>query len=106
MAELSIDVVDAAVERYAAVPDAALPDPGAGGHRRHDPHHRLAHPRFASNRSDVDTTPDEEGRLLEMFGETPLWGDSLKPFLWTHIDTMIGGFAGETSDRPADHLHL
>jgi hypothetical protein len=41
-------------------------------------------------------TPDEEARLLELFGETPRWGDTLKPFLWTHASTMVPGFTGST----------
>ena len=27
----------------------------------------------------------EEARLYELFGETPQWGESLRPFLWTHV---------------------
>lgn len=38
----------------------------------------------------------EEERLYEMFGETPQWGDSLRPFLWTHVSTTIGKFDGST----------
>jgi hypothetical protein len=41
-------------------------------------------------------SPDEEERLYEMFGETPQWGDSLRPFLWTHVSTTIGKFDGVT----------
>ena len=41
-------------------------------------------------------SPAEEERLLAMFGETPRWGDTLKPFLWTHASTMIAGFSGRT----------
>jgi hypothetical protein len=39
---------------------------------------------------------EEEERLLEMFGETPQWGDSLRPFLWTHVSTTVGKFEGVT----------
>jgi hypothetical protein len=39
--------------------------------------------------------PDEEERLYELFGDTPLWGSSLRPFLWTHVSTTLGGFTGE-----------
>ncbi len=46
---------------------------------------------------------DEEVRLFEMFGETPRWGDSLRPFLWTHVSTTIGGFTGSTEfDLPVE----
>lgn len=41
-------------------------------------------------------TPEEESRLLELFGETPRWGDTLKPFLWTHVTAMVPGFASRT----------
>lgn len=39
-------------------------------------------------------SPDEEDRLLAIFGETPRWGDTLKPFLWAHASTMVSGFTG------------
>ncbi len=40
--------------------------------------------------------PAEEERLLAMFGETPQWGDSLRPFLWTHATAMVAGFKAST----------
>jgi hypothetical protein len=46
---------------------------------------------------------DEESRMVELFGETPRWGDSLRPFLWTHVSTMIAGFEGTTDvDLPIE----
>jgi len=48
-------------------------------------------------------SPDEEERLYEMFGETPQWGDSLRPFLWTHVSTTVGKFDGATEfDLPVE----
>jgi hypothetical protein len=48
-------------------------------------------------------TPEEESRLYELFGETPQWGDSLRPFLWTHVSTTIGRFDGGTEfDLPVE----
>ena len=41
--------------------------------------------------------PGEEERLRELFGETPRWGDTLRPFLWTHVSTIVSGFDGSTS---------
>jgi hypothetical protein len=38
----------------------------------------------------------EQDRLYELFGETPQWGDSLRPFLWTHVSTTLGRFNGAT----------
>ena len=40
--------------------------------------------------------PAEEARLVELFGDTPQWGDSLRPFLWTHVSTMVTAFTGST----------
>ena len=47
--------------------------------------------------------PDEEEALYELFGDTPLWGSSLRPFLWTHVSTSLGGFTGATEfDLPIE----
>ena len=40
--------------------------------------------------------PAEQARLVELFGETPRWGDTLRPFLWTHVGTTVTGFTGTT----------
>ena len=40
--------------------------------------------------------PAEEERLVEMFGETPRWGETLRPFLWTHASATVSGFTGQT----------
>ena len=39
---------------------------------------------------------DEAERLVEVFGEAPQWGDSVKPFVWTHVATTITGFTDST----------
>lgn len=45
----------------------------------------------------------EEARLYELFGETPRWGESLRPFLWTHVATTVTAFAGTTEiDLPVE----
>src|ERR1700704_1158059 len=47
--------------------------------------------------------PEEEHRLYELFGETPQWGGSLRPFLWTHVSATIGKFDGTTEfDLPVE----
>ncbi len=40
---------------------------------------------------------EEEEDLYELFGETLQWGASLRPFLWTHVSTMLGVFEGTTT---------
>jgi Family of unknown function (DUF6084) len=98
--ELSFDVLEARAEPYAAVPtlafrlrvgaapDVAIHAIGLRCQIRIEPQRR----RYS---------PAEESRLLELFGETPQWGESLRPFLWTNVSATITGFTGVTeADLP------
>jgi Family of unknown function (DUF6084) len=40
--------------------------------------------------------PGEEERLIELFGAPARWGETLRPFLWTHVATTVPGFVGTT----------
>jgi hypothetical protein len=45
----------------------------------------------------------EEERLYDLFGETTRWGESLRPFLWTHVATTVPGFTGTADfDLPVE----
>ena len=95
MSDLAFEVLDARAEPYAAVPTIMFrlritEKTGA-------PVHAVA------LRCQIRIEPqlrrynhDEEERLVEVFGEPPQWGQSLKPFLWTHVATTITGFDGAT----------
>ncbi|MGH9081717.1 MAG: DUF6084 family protein [Acidimicrobiales bacterium] len=94
MTTLGFEVVDARPEPHAAVPTIMLrlriTETGGGVHA-------LAlrcQIRIEPQRRRYD--PEERGRLYELFGETPQWGDSLHPFLWTHVSTTLPGFSGST----------
>ncbi|MFI5040511.1 MAG: DUF6084 family protein [Acidimicrobiales bacterium] len=92
--ELTIAVTAAAVEPHAAVPTIVFSASASAP----APVHSIAlrtQIMIEPQRRRYD--PTEEERLLELFGETPQWGDSLRPFLWTHVDTMVAGF-----DRSGD----
>jgi hypothetical protein len=102
MSSLAFDVVGARPEAHAAVPTLVLrlrvaETTGVAVHAvalrcqiRIEPQRR---------RYDAD----EEDRLYELFGETPQWGDALRPFLWTHVATTIGSFTGSTEvDLPVE----
>ncbi|MGH9061956.1 MAG: DUF6084 family protein [Acidimicrobiales bacterium] len=96
MAELGIEVVDVRVEPYAAVPTLmwSVRLREATGVRVHTIALHIQ-VRIEPQRRHYDDL--ERGRLLDMFGEPPQWGESLRPFLWTHVDTMISGFNDETT---------
>lgn len=38
--------------------------------------------------------PEERANLVELFGEPERWGETLRPFNWTHAATMLNGFRG------------
>lgn len=95
MSSLRFEVLGSAAEPYAAVPTLAL---------------RLAVTETSGEavhavalRCQIMIEPQrrryeavEEERLVELFGETPRWGDTLRPFLWTHVGLTLGGFSGAT----------
>lgn len=95
MIDLSFEVTGARVEPHAAAPTIMfrIGVIEADGQRVH----------AAAIRTQVRIEPqkrqygrDEEARLFEMFGETPRWGDTVRPFLWTHVSTTLPSFAGRT----------
>jgi hypothetical protein len=102
MTSLALQVVEARAEAHAAVPTIMLRvrvSETEGGTV-----HALAlrcQIRIEPQRRRYQ--PEEEDRLYELFGETPRWGDSLRPFLWTHVSTTIAGFTGSTEfDLPIE----
>jgi hypothetical protein len=93
MTDLRFEVLDATTERHAAVPTIVL--------RIHleEADRRRVH--AAALRCQIRIEPQrrryseaEEERLYELFGDPPQWGNSLRPFTWTHVSTTLGGFDG------------
>ena len=95
MSELAIEVASAEPDRYAAVPTLVMrlrirETTGT-------PIHTLALKcQIRIEPQKRRYTDVEEERLLAIFGETPRWGDTLRPFLWTHANMMVSGFSDET----------
>jgi hypothetical protein len=95
MTDLTISVLGSQPDPYAAVPTLLL--------RLHieapadQPVHAMvlkAQIRIEPQRRRY--SPGEESRLVELFGEAPRWGETLRPFLWTHVTTTVAGFTGTT----------
>jgi hypothetical protein len=38
----------------------------------------------------------EQPRLVDLFGDTPRWGDTLRPFLWVNVSLTVPGFVDST----------
>ena len=97
------EVLDARPEPHAAVPTIMLRLRITETDGRHGARASRCGARSASSRSAATTTAEEEARLYELFGETPRWGDSLRPFLWTHVATTVTAFTGSTEvDLPIE----
>ena len=84
MTALSFDVIDASVEPYAAQPTLLLrlrisETTGTSVHALA----LRALLKIEPQRRRYDEA--DEVRLYELFGATPQWGDSLRPFLWTQL---------------------
>lgn len=95
MSPVTFEIVGACAEPHAAVPTLALrlritATDGAPVHALTLRSQVMIEPKRRHY------TPDEEHRLVELFGEAPRWGDTLKPFLWTNISTTVPGFATTT----------
>jgi len=93
--ELSFRVLGARAEPYAAGPTIVLrlqiDSPSTA------PVHALVlrcQLRIEPQRRRYDS--DEEARLYGLFGVPSGWGESLRPFLWTHVATTVSGFTGST----------
>jgi len=95
MSEVRFAVLDASAEPYAAVPTLrfrlALEAP---------PEESI---RSIALRCQIRIEPQrrhysagQEATLNELFGAGPRWGETLKPFLWTHVSAMVPGFSGRT----------
>ena len=95
MSALSFEAVGARAEPYAAVPTIML------RLRITEADGRAVHAVALRCQIMVEPQrrryePAEEEHLLELFGETPRWGDTLRPFLWTHVGMTVTGFSAST----------
>jgi len=93
--ELRFAVLGARAEPYAAGPTIVFRlriESGAD-----DPVHAMVlrcQVRIEPQRRRYDS--GEEERLYGMFGVPSSWGESLRPFLWTHVATTVSGFTHST----------
>jgi hypothetical protein len=95
MAELVFDCLDAKPDRWAAVPTLLfrLRIADAGGQRIHTIALRCQL-RIEPQRRRY--SPEESEDLLDLFGEPPRWGETLKPLQFANVSVMVPGFAGST----------
>lgn len=95
MSDLVFDCVGGRAERFAAAPTLAFRIRLAEttGERIHTIalHCQI---RIEPGRRRYST--EEAGRLLDLFGETSRWGDTLKPLHFANLSVMVPAFSGST----------
>jgi hypothetical protein len=95
MSELEITCVDVRADRYAAAPTMVfrLRITESTGVRLHAIALRCQIRIEPARRRYVE---GEAERLLELFGETPQWGESLKPMQFAAVGVVVPSFTGAT----------
>ena len=94
MVDLAFTVLDAAPEPYGAAPTLLFrvrvtESTGAAVHAvalRAQVHIEPQRRQYA---------PAESDGVADLFGPTERWGSTLRPFLWTHVSTVLRGFTGD-----------
>jgi hypothetical protein len=98
MPELTIEVLAARAEPYAAVPTLGFTlRVDAGDAATAEPIHTIAlrcQVQIEPRRRPY--SPAEQSRLLELFGEPNRWSETLQTVFWTQVAVMIPGFTGAT----------
>lgn len=95
MPDLAFDIVAAAPDPYGAAPTMlfTLRIAETSG----DPIHTMVLRTQVQIDAQLRTySDDEKARLADLFGGKDRWGDTLRPFNWTHGTTMVPGFRGAT----------
>ena len=101
MPDLSFEVVGAEVPPFAAVPTLVfkLRIVNSNAQERISSVALRCQLQLAVTRRHY--SPNEQARLLEVFGEPKRWGETLRSLLWTTVSTVVPQFSGSvTVDLP------
>jgi hypothetical protein len=91
VADLDVVIAGAAVERYAAVPTIGL-DLRVTDRSGQGVHAIVLRAQVRIEPQRRRYTAAESERLVELFGQPGQWSESLRPFLWTQVGTVVGAF--------------
>jgi hypothetical protein len=96
MPDLKFQIEDAVVVRFAAVPSLAFKLRIANQPAEETIHTIALRCQIQIEATRRRYTPEEQKRLLDLFGEPERWGQTLRSLLWTHANTVVTGFQGST----------
>jgi hypothetical protein len=94
MPDLRLSIERAEPVQYAAAPLLAFK-----ARIVNDPSEQVIHTVALRVQIQIETTrrkygADEQGRLLDLFGEPDRWGQTLRSMLWTHASVVVPSFTG------------
>ena len=94
MPDLRIHIPEARVVPFAAVPTIAF-----GLHVENDTANEQIHTIALRCQIQIETTrrgytPEEQSRMLDLFGKPDRWGQTLRSLLWLHTSLVVPQFEG------------
>ncbi len=96
MPDLNFEVVGAEAPAFAAVPMLIFKLHISNAIERERIHSIMLRCQIQLSVIRRHYSPEEQARLLEVFGEPKRWGETLRSLLWTHATTMVPRFSGST----------
>jgi hypothetical protein len=97
MPELSINVGVAKVVPFSAVPTLAFPLHIQNAKVSEEIHSIVLRSQIQIEVTRRGYSPQEQARLLDLFGNPERWGQTLRNLLWTHTSVVVPGFAGAST---------
>jgi hypothetical protein len=100
MLDLNFEVTDAGPERVAAAPllvfKLRVTEAAAAGTPVTPIHAIALRSQIQIEPARRRYTPQEQQRLLDLFGTPERWGQTVRPMLWTHASTVVRPFTERT----------
>jgi hypothetical protein len=94
MPELRIKIEAAKVVPFAAVPMLAFPLQITNACPGEEIHSILLRSQIQVEVTRRGYSPQEQARMLDLFGKPGQWGQTLRNLLWTQTSVVVPGFAG------------
>jgi Family of unknown function (DUF6084) len=96
MPELSFRIEGTAVVPYAVAPTLAFQLRITNGNADETIHTVALRCQIQIEVTRRRYTPEEQGRMRDLFGEPERWSQTLRSLLWTHASVVVPGFKGST----------
>lgn len=95
--DLSFEVIDVEAPAFAAQPTLVFKLHITNAHEQTAIHSVMLRSQIRIAAPRRHYSPEAKVRLLDIFGEPPRWGETLRDLLWTHASTVVPQFSGETT---------